>query len=310
MIDELPLPILDGVYHFGRDLWRAHVERQNALGSRAANSPNAYNSVGLPLLKFINFAPEVRSTFLDKLTLPRRTRCGRPILALEPHADDAFLSFGGLALSLDRPVHVVTLFSKSRNLFPELHKYGALDNRMITRLRTAESRAAAKLTSTTHSQLGLWEAKWPHQPPRTDLNEAIVEALRRELEKLPGAELLAPACVSRHPDHVLTRLAAEELGCSWFWDDVDFYVNYARSVEDREYFLHKWSDSLGITYHSIDSHVLDKCAVLSIFQSQFFPASELCATLRYNWAVAREGIRAGALSTSTRYAERIFRQAL
>lgn len=304
-ISQKLVPEGDAIYKFGENLLRAFKDHQTYITKRFP--PGNHRRVSMPLLEYLSIPDEHQNDIPREILATSQKPGGRQIIALEPHADDVALSVGGTLLNLNRPVCVLTIFSRSHNFHPDLHCYCNGTPGLITNLREAESKAAAVLMGAEHVSLGISEAKWPLQPPDLTRVDDLILMIRSKIAPYRDCELIAPACVSRHPDHVLTRLIAERLGCGWFWEDVDFYVNYARSVEDREYFLHRWSNRLVPEVQGIDHVLLEKLAIVLVYQSQYFPPTALAEVLRYNWAVARESHRHGQCGATVHFAERTYR---
>lgn len=303
---RLPLPEGDAVYTFGADLMRAFRHQQDALGHRGPSKPTC-RSVRTPLLDHIELPVELRSHIPLQLHVAGTPLRGQPIVALEPHADDAALSVSGTLLQLQRPLHIVTLFSCSWNLHPQLEAFCTPTSELISAIREAESKAAATLLGATHQCLNVPEATWPLAPPDLNRVDEIASRVAAVLATIPDYELIAPLCVSHHPDHILTRHVAERLGCRWYWEDVDFYVNYSRSVEDREYCSHRWSQPASPSAQSIDRVLFDKLAVLLVYHSQYFPSTALADVIRYNWAVARETRSSRSGDETACFVERTYR---
>lgn len=300
---ELPIPEGDSVHSFTRDLIEAHHQYQEKLALFDSKV-----ECQLPILRYINIPDNRAANIRPVLFAPKIEPSGPPLLLFEPHADDVALSLWGSLCVWRRPVIVVTVFGRSQNLHPQLRQIKDLNNEQIFALRQEEIKASLRFLKGIHYLLEFEEEPWPHSRPDISKIPELVESLRPFVEQYPDAEIMAPLCMSRHPDHMLVRRAVEELGCIRFWEDVDFYPNYARTVEDREYYRTVFSESLLCEYQPIAEVLLQKMAALSLYQSQYFPFEEMWGALRYNWAVAREGIRAGMLPDDITYAERTYRK--
>jgi LmbE family N-acetylglucosaminyl deacetylase len=281
----LPVPDGSGIYSIPDDLLCALEARQEHLAG-----------LGLELVAPLNGS---------RYSVAKRRPSGRPVLAVEPHHDDLILSAGGHFLTQARPLTVVTVFTRSTSVHPSVDLTSL---EVISTLRAEESREAFRPLLARQHLLGLKDADAPYQPHDTATVEHVVEQLRPHLEEQPDAELIAPASVTRHPDHMLVHEAACRLGCTWFWDDTSFYPTYAANVDDRLLFEQRTDGSLVCEVVDITDVVLDKLALLHMYQSQMQPR-EMYRVLRYNWTVAAT-LRGGASAGHARYGERFFRTVL
>lgn len=237
--------------------------------------------------------------------IEERTPCGRLVLALEPHHDDLILSAGGYFLSQPRPLVVVTVFTQSNSMHPDVGARGiSIDE--ISALRAEEPQQALRPFQATHHLLGLKDADPPYVAHDSSSVERLADKLRRYVDEHPDAELIAPASVTRHPDHLLVHEVARQLGCRWFWDDTSFYPTYAANVDDRHLFEQRIGRMLACEVQDITNVALDKLTLLRMYESQMQPLREMYRVLRYNWTVAAQ-LNAGKQSSpDARFGERLF----
>lgn len=255
----LPSPDGPGVYTFSELLWEMH-ER-----------------VGSPVP-----------------TSEPRVGSGVPIVALEPHPDDLVLSCGGRLLLEGRELYVISVCSESRTVHPGLAS-GDEAPEEIAGARRAENRAALAMLGAEILELGWKDAGKPYRPTTGGRIEELLDEMDAVRARLPDSyELLAPAAVTRHPDHVLVHEAARRLGCRWFWEDVGFFPTYARSVEDRRWFTEGHGFGLVAEHTDISAAVLKKVAMLSEYRTQACSPEEITGVLRYAWAVGAEAGETGA----------------
>ena len=307
---KLPLFSLNTFYNFEEEIWKLHSEYQMKLQKESERQPSKFLTFQLPILKFVDFPPYMREKLFGEIIFEKTSPKGRPILALEPHADDLILSLGGTLFSWNRPIHIVTLFNRSKNLHPDIAKITNLSTESITNLRFLENQTAFQVLNATHTELNLFEAEWPLSPPNFSLVPDLVERIHEILNLFEEPEIIGPFGISHHPDHLLTRQVAESLGCQTYWEDVDFYINYSRSIEDVEFAKLIWKEPSEIEYLGIDNHLLKKFSTLNLYQSQYFPPKKMCGPLCFNWFMAQKGLRKKKLSNGIGFAERIFRYRL
>ncbi len=304
---EIPVPDSNGIYSFESRFWDLHCQTQIYILGEAKKSGLEIEVSRLPLLDYYSArALKALGQFRDCLAIPKPRLSGRPIIALEPHPDDLILSLGGALLCWQRPLHVLTFFSRSRTIHPKLKGMRELNNKEITQLRENEESTALGAIGGTQYGLDHWEANWPLEPPDYSCVDDMVDQIRPILRENPDAELMAPFCFSHHPDHIIVRKVAEKLGCEMFWEDTDFYANYARSTEDVTFGKSIWPEPKTSLYISIDSSILLKFAALSAYASQCFPSPMMYGPVRFNWTVARQGVESGAIRPSATFSERIW----
>jgi LmbE family N-acetylglucosaminyl deacetylase len=218
------------------------------------------------------------------------------------------LSAGGRMLSRPRPLSVVTVFTQTASVHPEVAALTSIDE--ISALRAEESRQALlPLQVARHHLVGLKDADAPYRANDPPSVSALADMLRPYVDQHPDAELIAPAGVTRHPDHLRVHEAARLLGCRWFWDDTSFYPTYAANVDDRHLFDLRVGGALTSELHDITDVVLDKLALLHMYQSQMQPPREMYRVLRYNWTVAAALHTGDGVFGNARFAERFFRVA-
>jgi len=218
-----------------------------------------------------------------------RSLSGMPLVALEPHPDDLVLSAGGWLAGSRRPLLVISVCSESAAVHPEsdLHKR---DRDEIVGIRHAENLAAVQALRGELVELGMRDAEPPYRSHPASAGQELAEQIRPHLPGVPGKdfELIAPASVTRHPDHIWVHQAARALGCSRFWEDVAFFPTYARNVEDRRWFAGSHGVDLEPQEIEIEATLVAKARLLGCYPSQAPSLREICGVLRYAWAVADE----------------------
>ncbi|MFD5855623.1 PIG-L deacetylase family protein [Streptomyces chartreusis] len=292
MTVSLPVPDTEGIYTFPDDLVRAHQEWTDHLVKR--HRSHDHHVIEL-------MAPHNGRPHFIELRHP----AGRPVLAIEPHHDDFALSASGTFLAHPRPLTVATVFTRSTSVHPTLEDaYTAED--VVSGLRDREGAAALAPLGATRVLLGYKDADPPYQPYSQDRLEQITDELRDVVDAHPDAELLAPAAVTRHPDHLLVHEAAVRLGCRWFWEDLAFWSTYALAACDQHLFRARTGTGTGTTMATelvdITDVILDKTTVLRMHGSQMHPARKMYRPIRHAWTTAAD------LPTGTgTYAERFYR---
>ncbi|MFC4060222.1 PIG-L deacetylase family protein [Planomonospora corallina] len=281
-----------GVYTFPDDVAAAHRAHQQHLAGRRAAGDAAVIEVA---------APASGRTYL----IERRRPTGRPIVVVEPHHDDLVLSASGLLLAQPRPLTVVTVFTRSATAHPTvLARYPGQD--AVTALRAREARQALLPLQAGQRMLGHRDAAPPYRPYDPAALDHVTAELRDVLAEAGDAELLAPAAVTRHPDHLLVHEAARRLGCRWFWEDLAFWQTYGMSPDDRHLFRRRVGGTLTAELVDITGVLLDKLTLLYVHGSQLQPPHAMYRPLRHAWTTAaalRDG-GAGAVC----FAERFYRQ--
>ncbi|WP_328913173.1 MULTISPECIES: PIG-L deacetylase family protein [unclassified Streptomyces] len=286
----LPVPDAAGVYTFPDDLARAHQHHQDQLALRRSTGDRAVVQVT---------APYGRGRYL----IEQRRPSGRPLVVLEPHHDDMALSAGGLLLSRPRPLTVITVFTRSTSADRSVQQAHPGED-AISRLRAEESHQTLKALGAARTLLGHRDARPPYRPYDPAVLDQVTEDLEHALAGMGEAELLAPAAVTRHPDHLLVHEAARRLGCRWFWDDVAFWQTYGLSADDRHLFHARVGDSLAAELADITTVLLDKLTLLYLHASQLQPLRAMYRPLRYAWTTAAE-LRGDG--DPVRFAERFYR---
>jgi LmbE family N-acetylglucosaminyl deacetylase len=130
----------------------------------------------------------------------------------------------------------------------------------------------------------------------------VTDELRQIVTAFPGAELLAPAAVTRHPDHLLVHEAAVRLGCRWFWEDLAFRSTYALAGCDQHLFRTRTGATMRPELVDITDVVLDKVTVLRMHGSQMSPARKMYRSIRHAFTTA-----ADLVDPTGVYAERFYR---
>ncbi|WP_329522166.1 PIG-L deacetylase family protein [Spirillospora sp. NBC_01491] len=270
----LPVPDATGIYGFPDDLLQAHRVWQDWLSARQ----RAGNDTLIELE-----APHTGARFL----IEERRPSGRPVVAIEPHHDDLALSAGGLFLTRPVPLTVITVFTRSASVHPDLEpEHSSVE--MVSALREAEARQALRPLRATAHLLGHKDADPPYRRYcEADVGE-LVDELASILADHGDAELIAPAGVTRHPDHLLVHEAARRVGCRWFWDDVAFWPTYALSADDRHLFDARVGQTLTPELTDITGVLLDKLTLLYMHGSQMQPLRAMYRPLRYAWTIAAQ----------------------
>lgn len=290
MTPPLPVPVPDaeGIYTFPADLVRAHQRWTDQLAERHRAHDHRVMELTAPYSGHPCFIEMRRPT-------------GRPVLVIEPHHDDFALSASGAFLASPRPLTVATVFSRSTSVHPALEETYTSES-AVSALRNREGAAALAPFAARRVLLGHKDAAPPYRPYRQAQLERITAELSEVIADHPGAELLAPAAVTRHPDHLLVHEAAVRLGCRWFWEDLAFWSTYALAGCDQQLFHARTVPPLVPELVDITSVVLDKVTVLRMHGSQMHPARKMYRPIRHAWTTAAD-LPAG---TGT-YAERFYR---
>lgn len=286
----IPVPDPVGVYSFPSDILTAHEKWQRAL---ALSRAGGLIELTAPFSGW--------SYLIMKRSLLNR----KPILALEPHHDDLVLSAGGYLLIQRRPLTVITVFTKSNSVHPHAYS-GRPSVDEISKLRAEESRQAFRALQATHHMLDIKDADPPYRAFDPNVVDTVCNVVEPLVRDNGDADIIAPAGVTRHPDHLLVHEVARRLGCRWFWDDTAFYPTYAASVDDRHLFELRTKNALAEFAQDITDVVLDKLTLLHMYQSQMQPPREMYRVLRYNWTVAAKMLTPAANPNLFRFAERFF----
>lgn len=286
----LPTPDASGIYTFPTDLITAHLARQEHLNTRTAKT----NTMEVT-------APHSGARY----AIEERVPTGRPVVVIEPHHDDFALSAAGLFLARPRPLTVITVFTRSQSVHPALEvAYPSVE--AVSALREREGAEALRPLGARRHLLGRKDAEAPYRAYDPARLQEITEELRDLLAGYPEAELLAPAAVTRHPDHLLVHEAARRLGCRWFFEDLAFWATYALSGCDQHLFRSRTGDSLVPELADITDVLLDKVTLLHLHGSQMHPASKMYRPIRHAWTVAADLLKPPH-SPGTAYAERFYR---
>lgn len=289
MTVTLPVPDRDGIYTFPDDLMHAHQQWIEHLSER--HRTHDHRIIELK-------APHSGHRYLVEMSRP----AGRPVLAIEPHHDDFALSASGTFLAHPRPLTVATVFTRSTSVHPALEDtYGT--EAVVSGLRSREGAAALAPFAADRILLGHKDAEPPYRSFDPDRLDRITDELREIVEAHPDAELLAPAAVTRHPDHLLVHAAAVRLGCRWFWEDLAFWATYALAGCDQHLFRARTGPSLVPELVDITDVVLDKVTVLHMHGSQMHPARKMYRPIRHAWSTA-----ADLVSGKGTFAERFYRR--
>ncbi|GHB74214.1 hypothetical protein GCM10010377_75750 [Streptomyces viridiviolaceus] len=284
----LPQPDAAGIYTFPTDLAEAHFQWQQELGNRKPETQILH----IP-------APLTGRTYL----IEQRQPAGRPVVAIEPHHDDFALSASGLFLTRPRPLTVITVFTRSTSIDPAFAGTFATVE-AVSALRAAEGAAALEAFGARRHLLGHSDAARPYRAYDKQRLDDITHELAALLADHGDAELLAPAAVTRHPDHLLVHEAARRLGCRWFWEDVAFWSTYALAGCDQHLFRARVGNSLAPELSDFTDALLDKLTLLHLHGSQKHPASKRFKPLRHAWTVAADLLDQ---TQGPRFAERFYR---
>jgi LmbE family N-acetylglucosaminyl deacetylase len=284
----LPVPDAEGIYTFPDDLVRIHQQWTDQLAQRHQAHDHGVIELKAPLSGHPCFIEMRRPT-------------GRPVLVIEPHHDDFALSASGTFLAHPRPLTVATVFTRSTSVHPALEATYSTEAE-VSALRNREGAAALAPFAATRLCLGNKDADPPYRPYSQSQLERVAEELREVVDARSDAELLAPAAVTRHPDHLLVHEAAVRLGCRWFWEDLSYWPTYALAGCDQHLFRARTSPVLTPELVDITSVILDKITVLRMHGSQMYPARKMYRPIRHAWTTA-----ADLLTGTGIYAERFYR---
>jgi LmbE family N-acetylglucosaminyl deacetylase len=286
-----PFPDATGVYTFPDDLAAAHRAHQRHLTDR--------RHAGDPSIIEVT-APYGGHSYLIEKRSPSR----RPVVVIEPHHDDWALSASGLFLARPRPLTVITVFTRSVTAHSSVLATHPGED-AISGLRARESAQALQPLGGSQLLLGHRDAAPPYRPYDPAALDRITADLEQALTGMGDVDLLAPAGVTRHPDHLLVHEAARRVGCRWFWEDVAFWATYGLSVDDRHLFDERTRGG-GLTAELVDitGVVLDKLTLLYLHASQLQPLRAMYRPVRYAWTAAA-GLRPAAGRAC--FAERLYR---
>lgn len=287
---SLPVPDATGVYTFPDDLADAHCVHQDQLARR-------HRAGDLGVVEVT--APYGGRSYL----IEQRRPSDRRVVVIEPHHDDLALSASGLFLSRPRPLTVVTVFTRSTSAHRSVLASHPGEEAVST-LRAGESRQALLPVDADQRLLGYRDAAPPYRPYDPAVLERVTADLERVLTEVGDAELIAPAGVTRHPDHLLVHEAARRVGCRWFWEDVAFWQTYGLSTDDRHLFHERVGDGLVPELVDITGVLLDKLTLLYLHASQLQPLHAMYRPLRHAWTTAAE-LRTAAGPVC--FAERFYR---
>ncbi|MFE1959037.1 PIG-L deacetylase family protein [Streptomyces sp. NPDC059479] len=288
MTATLPVPDSEGIYNFPDDLVRVHQQWTDQLAARH----HAHDRRVIELK-----APHSGHPYFIEMRRP----AGRPVLVIEPHHDDFVLSASGTFLAQPRPLTVATVFTRSTSIHPALERTYSTEAD-VSGLRDREGAAALAPFAANRILLGHKDADPPYRPYGQDQLERITDELHEVVAKHPDAELLAPAAVTRHPDHLLVHEAAVRLECRWFWEDLAFWSTYALAGCDQHLFRARTGPALAPELVDITGVILDKVTVLRMHSSQMHPARKMYRPIRHAWTTA-----ADLLTGIGTYAERFYR---
>lgn len=134
---------------------------------------------------------------------------------LSPHFDDAVLSCGGVIYELTNqgiPVEIWTVCGAVPEWEGEeaskFHKqWGVANGKQAVELRREEDREACKILGATPVHLDMCDKIYRQK------DNGFAEYMKLELSRIPTQDnLITSFAVGDHPDHVLTRKAAESAG--------------------------------------------------------------------------------------------------
>lgn len=268
----LPAPNAQGIYTFPVDLERAHHEHLASLDAHRRN--------GDPTIIDLTAAHSGA-----RYPIAQRQPTGRHVVVIEPHQDDFALSASGRFLADPAPLTVITVFSRSQSVDPRLKdRYPTVDE--VSAIRAREGQETLRPLQAEQHLLGHQDANPPYRPFDTCRLTQITEELRALLAHNPDAEIIAPAGVTRHPDHLLVHEAARHIGCRLFWDDSAFWATYALSADDRHLFDMRVGATLVPELVDITEVTLDKLTLLHMHGSQMDEVREMYRPMRYAWTTA------------------------
>ncbi|WP_189998351.1 PIG-L deacetylase family protein [Streptomyces vinaceus] len=287
-VTRLPLPDADGIYTFPTDLLTAHRAWMDSLtGAKEI----------MTLTAPLTLAP---------YWIEPRKPSGRPVVVIEPHHDDFVLSASGTFLARPRPLTVVTVFTRSRSVHPSLEStYNSVET--VSGLRDREAAQSLLPLGAARVGLGHKDAEKPYRAPEPAQVDRITSELAEMLDGMDDAELLAPAAVTRHPDHLAVHEATRRLGCRWFWEDAAFWSTYGLSGCDRQLFRQRVRDVFEPELEDITATVLDKVTLLHMHGSQMHPARKMYRPIRHAYTVAANLLPDPDGPPRGQFAERFYR---
>ena len=190
---------------------------------------------------------------------------------VSPHFDDAVLSCGGLIWEQTQkgiPVEIWTVCAGDAPPGPlsllamVCHQQWGIDTaENVVAARCAENQEAAAVVGAETVNFSIPDCIYRRSPSgdllypedvfvpihtiEKNLHEDIAAALTSELQ--PGDMIVSPLAIGAHLDHVLTRLAAEQLVCPiWYYADIPYLFNHPEllgaTTEDLKDTLHPISE--------------------------------------------------------------------
>lgn len=236
----------------------------------------------------------------------------RPIF-LSPHPDDAVLSCGGwiyqLAQNGERPI-VITIFGGDRpgnvplsEFALSLHERWQLGEDAPARRRD-EDRAACDQLGCYLIQLPFADAVYrpdthgqPMYPTEASIFGDIVEAsivaevaaaVKARVQKVERPRLIVPLTAGKHVDHVITRMAAEQVET-----DLIYYEDYPYA-EQSERMTHVWERTDSASDEWLDETIeLSEDAVQARIEAFLQHRSQI-STFYQDQAEVRQRMRAYA----------------
>jgi LmbE family N-acetylglucosaminyl deacetylase len=127
-------------------------------------------------------------------------------VVVEPHHDDLALSASGLFLARPRPLTVITVFTRSASAHSSVLAAHPGEDQIST-LRARESSQALRPLNAGQLLLGHRDARPPYRPYDPAVLDRVTADLELALAGMGDVDLLAPAGVTRHPDHLLVHEA-------------------------------------------------------------------------------------------------------
>ncbi len=223
------------------------------------------------------------------------TRRKLPVFFISPHLDDAVLSAGGIMASLSAsvPVTLVTVFTKagrentlSAKRFLQFCK--ELSGPSLYKKRIREDRAASQLLRVKIKHLGFVEALWRKKKKITRLERlfawlpeikhtyaayffitrgriakddeivrnAVAKKLRKILPKKKPFVIFSPIGTGNHVDHVLTRLASEDVASHpIYWVDLPYAIRLGKvTPSPTNHKSFRWIRQLSKKKHAIAAY--------------------------------------------------------
>jgi LmbE family N-acetylglucosaminyl deacetylase len=265
------------------------------------------HDVAVPLVRLLaragRTAPPAFREGPSLVSLPAHPRQGEAVVVVEAHHDDAALSVGGLMLRTRARLTLLTVFSDSDSLHPQVAGCAREAGLVPSELRARESQAAAAALGAEWEGLGRRDGEAEAADPdgRAALARAVADAVAWYVPE--GALVLLPAAVGGSPSHQAVASAAARFPRHLLYEDVAPVPAYAGLTGA----FWEWYDRLLERYEpryvDVGAVLEDKVRLASLYRSQF-SHRQACTLTSHARAVGRSMAHLGA--TPVAFAERLY----